>query len=207
MGLEFRPFEETDFGRCAEISAAVWPVVLSAVDETSAAAFMRGYIELCDALSDYAEVCCENKSIAGFLFGCSGSSASDKSLRRRIRSVGWNYITGKYGGSRRRIRLIFSNIYSFIKSALLCSRFEGEVVLFAVSPEFQGRGIGRALLDRFMEHTRKKDLKTVSLSTDIESNWRFYEKYGFIKYRDYTDNGLSAFTGKRVRSFIYYYRL
>lgn len=206
MSLEFRTFTSNDCERCSELAAVVWPVVLSVTDDINARSFMKGYVELNEVLSNYTEVCCEQGKIAGFLFGCVGRLPKDNERRRRLRNIAWNYLSGK-SGCRRRVRLILANVYSMAKTAFLCSRFDGEVLLFVVGPEYQGHGIGRALLNRFMEYSRSKGAGSICLTTDLESNWKFYERYGFKKYREYTDNGLSVFIRKRIRSFIYYYSL
>ena len=45
---------------------------------------------------------------------------------------------------------------------------------------------------------------TVYLYTDVESNWKFYDIYGFRKYREFHDYELSFLRGKKTMSFLYY---
>jgi GNAT superfamily N-acetyltransferase len=61
-----------------------------------------------------------------------------------------------------------------------------------VRPEYQGQGVGRALLgdclERF-EHVRQK----VLLTDDEESQRRFYESLGYVNIRDYQEWRLNAY--------------
>jgi len=48
-----------------------------------------------------------------------------------------------------------------------------------VAPDFQGRGVGTALMQRYVEHLEQE--KTAGyLETDRPENVEFYKKFGFI---------------------------
>ena len=64
-------------------------------------------------------------------------------------------------------------------------------------------GIGKTLMSRYIEKVKSENRKNIYLYTDIESNWMFYEKFGFKRFRDFYDNGLSFISGKKIHSFIY----
>lgn len=53
---------------------------------------------------------------------------------------------------------------------------DGELVFLAADPEFQGRGIGTALLNELAERERGK---RIFLYTDDKCSYEFYEKRGF----------------------------
>jgi ribosomal protein S18 acetylase RimI-like enzyme len=52
-----------------------------------------------------------------------------------------------------------------------------------VSPEFQGQGIGSALMNRYIEHLAEEEAAGY-LETDRQENVKFYEKFGFRVTRE-----------------------
>lgn len=58
---------------------------------------------------------------------------------------------------------------------------EGELLRIAVSPEFQGRGLSKKLMDQMVEYSKKKKAETMFLEVR-ESNEKarnLYRSYGF----------------------------
>ena len=207
MDLLYRPYREQDLDRCAELAKDAWPIISRIADDQNALPFMRAYVEHNLALSDYAQVCCDGDRVAAFLLGHTKKRKRTPEQRRKNNRFFYDVLRGKYGRVRKQRRLLLSLIISAVKVEILCTHFDGEVLLFVVDEAYRSRGIGRTMLGRFLDYASQEGLSTVYLSTDTESNWRFYEKYGFTKYRDFYDNGLSVMAGKRMKSFIYYYPL
>jgi len=58
---------------------------------------------------------------------------------------------------------------------------KGRILGFAVLDEFQGRGIGKKLLERALKHLKEKGVSEISLMVfeDNEKAIGLYEKYGF----------------------------
>jgi ribosomal protein S18 acetylase RimI-like enzyme len=56
-----------------------------------------------------------------------------------------------------------------------------EVKSIAVRPDWQGRGVGRRLVDRAVATSRDDGLRTLTVTTAVADlgNLRFYERYGF----------------------------
>mgnify|MGYP000342020865 CR=1 FL=1 len=205
--MEYRPYRPKDLDRCTDLAKEAWPIISRVADDQNALPFMRAYVKHNLALSDYAEVCCDGDRVLGFLMGYTKKQKHTPEQKRENSRIFRDVVRGRYGRVKKQRRLLLSLIISAVKVEILCARFDGEVLLFVVDEAYRGHGIGRAMLDRFLRYAAGQGLKTVYLSTDTESNWRFYERYGFTKYRDFYDNGLSVMTGKRMKSFIYYYPL
>lgn len=53
---------------------------------------------------------------------------------------------------------------------------EAEIVTFAVSPSFQGRGIGKAILEQFIKKMKMENIKSVFLEV-AEDNKKAYQLY------------------------------
>ena len=165
---------------------------------------MKAYVQFNYLLSDYAEVCSFKDQVVGFLFGLTDKKQFNKKQKSGIRKVIWRLMTGKYGKIRKKYQFLFNVALTSIKVEYLCKKFNSEVVLFVVDKEHRGKGLGRAMMDHFLEHLRRLKKHTVYLYTDVESNWKFYDIYGFRKYREFHDYELSFLRGKKTMSFLYY---
>lgn len=80
---------------------------------------------------------------------------------------------------------------------------DGEVVLIVVDSEYRGRGIGRALMDRFLASAKERNAGVITVQSDEESSWGFYEKYGFRKCSTFHNDLASYIRNGDVKSFIY----
>jgi len=66
-----------------------------------------------------------------------------------------------------------------------------EILWMAVSPNFQGQGLGSILMKEFLKQMKDKKIKAIELSTVASTDnfelykgtRRFYEKYGFKEIR------------------------
>lgn len=205
MDITCRPYVDDYLDRCAMLAADAWP--FAAVITEDIHSLMKGFVKLSLLWSDYTEVCCTNDKVVGFLFGLIQKKLPGFGQSLELNKMSWRFFTGKYGKPRRRLRFLVSCIQTLIKVEFYGRTFDSEVEFFVVDKEYRGRGIGQSLMNHFTEHLRQADKKTVYVCTDIECNWTFYEKYGFIKHRDFYDNGLSFLRAERTYSYIYYYKL
>ena len=92
-----------------------------------------------------------------------------------------------------------NNLYDVVAVAngevIVMGRLVGDGVMYwylqeiVVLPEYQGKGIGTAIVNKLMdyikEHTEKGEFTSVSL-TAAEGKEGFYEKFGFSKSRGMT---------------------
>ena len=205
MDLHYRPYGHGDLDRCAALAADAWPIASAISEDTHS--LMNAYVKSSLLLSDYTEVCCTGGEVIGFLFGLPHKKLPGLKERLELNRLFWGLIVGKYGPCKRRIRFLVSFVLTLLKVEWLCLRFDSEVELFVVDAEHRGRGIGRSLLDHFVEHLREEDKRTVYLYTNMFCNWGFYDKYGFIEYRKFHDNLLSFLRGTKTLGYIYCYRL
>lgn len=60
-------------------------------------------------------------------------------------------------------------------------RYEGEVVLFIVSPDFKGHGVGRRLFGSAMEYFQGRGIEEFFLYTDTSCDFGFYEHRGMTR--------------------------
>ncbi|MFC1634486.1 GNAT family N-acetyltransferase [Planctomycetota bacterium] len=205
MDITYRPYVDEDLDRCAALAADAWPIAAVISEDTHS--LMKGFVKLGLLWSDYTEVCCTNDKVVGFLFGLTQKKLPSFRQSLEMNKMSWQFFTGKYGKPRHRLRFLMSFTQTLVKVEFYCRTFDSAIELFVVDKECRGRGLGQSLMNHFTEHLRQADKKTVYVYTDIECNWTFYEKYGFIKHRDFYDNGLSFLRAARTDSYIYYYNL
>lgn len=77
-----------------------------------------------------------------------------------------------------------------------------ELASVAVSPEFEGQGLGRKLVESFKDRARTFGAKEIFLTTDLLDNEPviiFYEKNGFLRKRNF-----QTATQRPMRQYVYY---
>ena len=79
--------------------------------------------------------------------------------------------------------------------------FEYEIHTIGVDPEYQGRGIGRAMMTGLLEHAGPDAVVYLEVRTDNEPAKALYESLGFVRVglrkRYYHGSGADAFTMRR----------
>lgn len=80
------------------------------------------------------------------------------------------------------IKTILSILYVFNILKKDENKFDSNIELFILKEELRGMGLGRALMDDYMDYCARQNLNSVHLCTDKTSNYKFYEKYGFTLY-------------------------
>lgn len=65
-------------------------------------------------------------------------------------------------------------------------------------------GVGRALVDAFVERASEAGFKRVDVGTDTEMAWGFYERYGFNRVREFPLHIYDySLPGRKVTGYIY----
>lgn len=204
--ITFRPYHATDATRCAALAADVWPIVRSVVVTDDLARFMRLYIDVCGAAATRSEVVCADGQAAGFLLG---RIQRDVGLWDHVRmwsgllTAGAKLFSGRYGRVHRPVEFARCFLSTEAKARQHSAGSEAEVVLFVVGAQYQGLGLGRALLDRFVATARERGACWLTLYTDPLSNWRFYERYGFTRRATFVDDIDTYFRREKTEGFVY----
>lgn len=79
----------------------------------------------------------------------------------------------------------------------------GEVKRMFVRPEFPGKGLGKAMLDRLTEYARSRDLGLLRLETGIYEVEAIglYERFGFERrgpFGEYVDDPMTVYFEKKI---------
>lgn len=205
--LSFRDFRRSDIKTCARISADAWPETANVTGSGDTVRTMTLYVEFYYYSATWLDVACVDGQVVGLLFG---RIDREQGMRGKVRSrlghvrVYLKLLTGRYWKGADRFKLMRSAMSDDKNIVENSPDADGEVMLFVVDGRFQGRGIGKALMDRFLQQARKTDSKRITVSTnDIGCNWGFYDKYGFKLQSSFRDSFTSFVRKQEIKNLIF----
>lgn len=175
-GLTFREYEKKDFQRCVEITAKAWQELTGG----RAAADLEGYL----GPSTWRQLACVDNVPVGFLFG---TIYSDLGALRKLKvplmhaTVNAKVLLGLYGKTPDRLAWIMGGIATERDIKRGRAEADGKIDFFVIDPTYRGKGIGKDLLQRFVEHAISRGASRISVDSLEFESWRFYVKHGFTK--------------------------
>lgn len=151
--------------------------------------FLKTYYRSCAKSKGAISICAINqddKKLLGFAVGCFNSAGFNKRL---IFSNSLEY-------SYRAILLLFTKPMALTRLYKNLSKNNdkddkgdyAELLSIGVLPDQNGFGIGQSLLVEFENQVREKNINTITLTTDADSNdsvLRFYKKAGYTVYYNF----------------------
>ncbi len=156
--------------------------------------------------SDFAIVIGDEDQVCGFLFGKAGARDHYKTeysgFAGSLRALG-QMLALRGARLRRKLSLVSASAQHQRNRNRVAPPADCEVTLFAVDPDAQGRGHGRTLMTRFVDHCREVGGSRITLETDTESNIGFYEHFGFRVLGEFYSPLLEEFTGTAGNSYVY----
>jgi len=204
--VSFRAYQEADLSVCAGIGVEVFPLVTSRFTGKEASKVMKGQIDSCHAVSNYRELAIADRAVAGLIFGRVKRTfvlIDICGTLKRLPLISVRFLLGTYGSRRKLLRFLNPCLEQLRVLRRNTPAREAEVVLLAVAPQYQGIGIGRALMDRFVHHALKHKVKSISVPTDETASFWFYERYGFRRWAEFKDPLESYCAGRPIKGFIY----
>ncbi|MCL0065484.1 GNAT family N-acetyltransferase [Dehalococcoidia bacterium] len=208
--IDFRRCERADFPACASIGEAAF-----ASDAHAFARKIKGLrlpciyaaaAEVSDAGSTYSELAIIDGEVAGFLFGRIERHFTliDKCrLVKRYLPLLWRFLLGQFGPRQKLLQLLGPLASEEQELRRNVPPSEGRIEYFAVSPEYQGRGVGRSIMDRFVQYAERYGVRAVSVFTGETVSFWFYERYGFQRWAEFDSPFGSYLHGKPIKGFSY----
>lgn len=202
----FRPYRSGDLRACAKHAAEAWPVASAVVPESDVPRLMAAYVESARLYSTWQEVVSISGVVRGLLFGQIPSDVSRLwAARAGVASLalGLRVALRRYGQIARP-RTFLQQVMATDRQVEKHMPREAAIVeLFVVDASARGQGLGRALMDRFVDAARAKGARSVGVYTDPLSSWQFYERVGFRRVAEFEDPLNSYMTGQAMQSFVY----
>lgn len=138
--------------------------------------------------SNYTLVAEENGKVIGFILG-----RTDKgfnllgNLLLHLPHILWNTLSfiARNKSDQKLLQFVGVLNSSYKKILKLAkTKFDGELVLFIVDTEEQGKGIGRSLMNRFIGKCRTKGVRKLRVFTDTECSYGYYDYNGFRRLHE-----------------------
>jgi len=163
---------------------------------------LEPYVEIAAAWSNWTNIAClDSGEMIGVIFGDTRAKDSIGAGRRLIVSefrACAKIVLGRYGKVRRLPTLLWNFMMTEMKLLVNRPEADAEIMLLLVDSKQRGKGIGRTLVDRFVNNAMDSGSKRVSVyADDIASNWHFYESYGFKRAGSFFDNWSTYYNGDR----------
>jgi GNAT superfamily N-acetyltransferase len=201
-----RIFLDTDLQDCKNIVNKVWKFTNVFQSREQAELALDSYTGGSLAESNYATVIEENGKIVGFLFGKYGVRKPLKTkysgLYGRLSLLARLLFIGKVSLAEKFQYLRLINVHETNRHKAKANR-DNEVNLFAVDPNTQGKGYGKVLMEAFIQRCKDEKVQSVTLDTDKECNFRFYEHFGYKKVAEFYSPIQEKYTGTDGTSFVY----
>jgi len=208
--IDFRYCDRADYPACAAIGEAAF-----ASDAHAFARKIKGIqlhriytaaAEVCDGVSTYSELAIVDGEVAGFIFGRIERHFTliyKCRLVPRYLSLLGSFLLGRFGRRWELVKLVGILLREGQELRGNVPPSEGRIEYFAVSPEYQGRGVGRKLMDRFVQYAGRHGVQALSVFTGETVSFWFYERYGFQRWAEFDSPLGSYLHGKPIKGFSY----
>ncbi len=179
-----RELKWSDLNALENVIRKTWDYDKFATPET-AGKLAKAYLSSCLANQTYTRVAEVNGVTAGVILG-KNTEKHRCPLRYRWRQITalCQLLISKEG----REILNFYRDVDGIDDQLLkrCGKdYQGEVSLFALSPEYRGLGIGKKLFDCLLAYMKSQSIEDFYLYTDTSCNFGFYEHQGMKRQQQH----------------------
>ncbi len=179
-----RELKWSDLNALENVIRKTWDYDKFATPET-AGKLAKAYLSSCLANQTYTRVAEVNGVTAGVILG-KNIEKHRCPLRYRCRQITalCQLLISKEG----REILNFYRDVDGIDDQLLkrCGKdYQGEVSLFALSPEYRGLGIGKKLFDCLLAYMKSQSIEDFYLYTDTSCNFGFYEHQGMKRQQQH----------------------
>ena len=180
--ISYREYTENDFPILTDIVIKVWGFdnILSEKN-----AKLTAELNLYSFLNTatFANIALKDEIPVGFLIGKITNSKTNDLYKNQIQKI-------KSKMSKNIEGLISLLVYKKIKSInnnlykQTNKNYDAELSFFAVSRDYQGLGIGKALFQQFNDYLKENNINNLYLYTDTYCNYKFYEHFGMHKNKE-----------------------
>lgn len=208
MKISLKDYKRKYQKECCKMAEQTWAFPHLLYGRCNKKILFKGFFESYLTQSHYRKVAInEDGEILGYLLGKNRQKKSFtlwlQNIFMKIKYL-FHILIGNFGERKRIFQLLKLQDKAYEAVIPLGEEFDAEIELFFVHKEARGLGIGRDLLEDFLNnYCKNNQLKNVVLFTDESSTYEFYDKYGFKRYKttEYSKT-LREVQGKRAFSYI-----
>jgi len=199
---EFRPSADLDDAYACYISSFYhieWPIV----DGTDPQ-FIKDNILFLHHLGSNTIVAEADGGARGILVGLlSPRFASVFRTLAMTARIFFRWVTGRYRMNTMAKKHFFNHVRGFLPYIYFHPSSGAETLLLMSQKEYRS-GIGRALMDAWIEVVRSSGSRNATVGTDSALSWDFYERYGYHKVREFNFTGYKySLPAQKVKGYIY----
>ena len=181
MNITYRKMNRGDYQVVKKLIRQAWfdeYVFKDKVKDDYAKAYLRTYL----ADSNYRMVACDDDKVVGFLLGKHRKiKASIKFCNLFILFwIKFKFLFTKPGRRKLKIQSKTENVNSRLLKKHE-SYLVNELALFIIDEEYQGKGIGTTLENKFTSYLKENGEEYMYLFSDTYSDYEFYERKGYIR--------------------------
>ncbi len=197
-------YREEDYPQCEALVNQAWGFDVIFYPKTLSNLAKRMYTKGSVLGSNYRMVFEIDGKLVGFIFGLCGSLKMPVKSKLFGFSFLWKlmWLTNVRSGMKK--KLVNAMSVHEKNRAVLVDKGRSEIVLFIVSKEHQGKGIGTRLWAGFKERCREEGIDSIIVETNTSGASGFYENLGFCHLGDF-DSPLHEFATKGGQPCIYEY--
>jgi GNAT superfamily N-acetyltransferase len=197
----YRELRKSDYKPVAEMIRQTWEFDKAGSPETAALAGNM-YLRVSLAEQTFVRIAEKNGIPVGVVMG----RINGRPICAYCHNIALFWIMARFrlSAEGRNIRKIFNNFFS-INEHFLEERkrnYDGELVLFIVSQNEKGKGVGKELLSRFYEYMRETSARTFYLFTDSYCDYGFYDQKGFRRVCELSTD-LALHPNRKMDFFMY----
>ena len=209
--IGFRNYEQKDLEDATRLAWDAWArpgeEETQSQEEAVDPRVMQGYVSSFLIRSNWNEVAYDDHGVVGVLFGrIDRLPGIPGGLRRGLRELGLlpGFLFNRYGPGAIAPAVVLQFFLTEFKVLLNKPRADAEINLIVVDSKHQRKGLGRALVERFVQVASESGCRMVTLYTDNQvSNWRFYEIMGFKRIATFNDGLTGYFTETDAKGIVY----
>ena len=202
-----RKFHAADLRSCVEIAAEVWPDVPDTMTVKEIMKLLKAYVSDSLAMATWREVICISDEIvgvaSGMIEGDLGRRARLKMTLLRLR-IWLRFLLHGRQYALARLSVFGRSLLTEMKLSKARPHTDAEITLLLVKSEHRGKGIGRLMMERFLQEARAKGARVATVyTTDPGCNWQFYEICGFKMTGSFDDNLVSHLQGVDTKALVF----
>lgn len=175
--ITYRSIKPSDFKHLAELIDITWNYS-SLASTFNAQQMSYAFLFSCLANQSFTQVAVKNNQPVGLIMG----RIEETNLKQKLYLLPlfFNLFSLHFTAEGRQAFQSFRRSLHVNKSLLkqTYETYDGELVLFAVSPEVQGEGVGSKLFNNFLHYLRSEGASTFFLFTDTGCTYSFYDNKG-----------------------------
>lgn len=182
--VKYRKLQKNDYKQIIKLIDDAWNFDKFIDNKKSKEHMLKGFMRTALSNQNYTQIAEVDGEAVGLLFGripkSKGRAKSLKSMPIALYHGIYLFIKGK--NERKMLQDFGKMIVAYEKLRKNTGKkFDAEIVLFIVNSKCRGLGIGKELINNYLDYCNKQKVKSLYVMTDTNCNYGFYDHMGFTK--------------------------